>query len=110
MCISAGGLPELSNNEFFLGGHLLFQGLPPDKQAIHQHILNESDVVSLLDRLVNRKRAAKSHQLYWQPNTFEFNAFGKTKRVVPKKTWHISFMGDSRVRQLFAAFCQVYFT
>lgn len=60
--------------------------------------------MELFDSLVTKKRRKpiKSDDEY-----FELHRYNETKRFLPKRTFHFAFVGDSRIRQLFALLYQV---
>lgn len=90
-----------------LDRHLLFKRLPPDVRETDLRLLAESDVVDLFDRLLIKKLNKSPDERLQQPEFFELHRRNETKRIVPDRTFHFGFVGDSRVRQLFALIYQV---
>lgn len=105
--------------------NLLFAKWPPDIQGSGLHIYDSRDLVVLLEHLLEKKlnhSGPPSESGYVElfdevhlqklDETRKYRDFftrNRTlvKRIEPSKTLHFAFVGDSRIRQLFAMFLKV---
>ena len=84
-----------------LNRQLLFHGIPPNVRATPLQMFDSREVTDAIGLLLAGKERHRKDTEYFQLGEFE------GERVKLSETLHVSFVGDSRIRQLFAMFMTV---
>lgn len=105
--LTSDSLSESFELNGFLDRRILTHKIPPDIRGTDLHLFDDDGLVELFDRLVIKKQSENTKEDLLQPEYFELEGYNETKRVPTKRTLHLSFVGDSRIRQLFAMMYQV---